>query len=165
MPDNAPPSRRSRPAIFTSVIHTVLAAAVLTGASLSGVAGAAALDLRHNAGSGRSGELLAEQRRQSQALERIERTIGRMQADIAVLKARIEARSPDQGAASAAPVDPASGRRGQGRLGQGNPRFGSSAEFDLGALRASFDAEAMTPGARAALRPHPRRVAKGGPAV
>jgi hypothetical protein len=157
MSDNASPCAKSNPVVFTFVITAALAAAVLTGASLSGVASGAMQDVLRNAGFERNGEILAEQRRQTQALEKIEVAVGRVRADIALLHARFDEARNLYRAVSAAPVnfaprDPA----------PGNPRSGP--EFDLSALRASLDADAVSLGARAS-RPHPRRVGKGGPNV
>ncbi len=155
MPDNASPSPTSNPVILTSLITAALAAAVLTGASLSGVVGGAAQDQLRNAGFGRTGQVLAEERRQTQVLERIEIAVSRVRADIALLNARMdEVRNLDHGAVNAAPVNPVSGQPASHP-----PRSGP--EFDFGALRASLDADTATPGARMS-RPHPRRIAKGG---
>jgi hypothetical protein len=153
MPDNASPS--PNPVILTSLITAALAVAVLTGASLSGVVGGAAQDQLRNAGSGRTGQVLAEERRQTQVLERIEIAVSRVRADIALLNARMdEVRNLDHGVVNAAPINPASGQSAS------HPRR-SGQEFDFGALRASLDADTATPGTRTS-RPHPRRIAKGG---
>jgi hypothetical protein len=159
MPDNASPSATNNPVVLTSLITLVLAAAVLTGASLSGVASGAVQDMLHTAGFGRNDEILAEQRRHAQSLERIELAVGRVRTDIALLNARIdEATNRDQDAVNAAP-----GVR-SGQLAPNNPTQSnlpqSSPEFDLGALRTSFEAEAVALGARAS-RPHARRAGKG----
>jgi hypothetical protein len=154
MPDNASPSPTSNPVILTSLITAALAVAVLTGASLSGVVGGAAQDQPRNAGFARTGQVLAEERRQTQVLERIEIAVSRVRADIALLNARMdEARNLDHGAVNAAPVNPASGQSASHP-----PRSGP--EFDFGALRASLDADTATPVARVSR--HPRRIAKGG---
>jgi hypothetical protein len=163
MPHNTSPSVRNKPVVFTALMTLALAAAVLTGASFSGVTSSAAQDRLRNPGFGRNGGTLAEQRRHAQALERIELAIGRLRADIALLNARIEeAGTRNREAANAAPVS-ASGNLAANDPGQNNPS-GSGPEFDLGALRTSFEADAATPGERAS-RPHLRRSGKGGPSV
>jgi hypothetical protein len=156
MPDNASPSARNNPIVLTSLITLALAAAVLTGASLSGVASSALQDMRID-------EILKEQRRNAQSLERIELAVGRMRADIALLSARIgDAANRDHDAMNAAPGlrsdQPTANNPTQSNLPQSGP------EFDLGALRISFAADAVSLGARAS-RSHPRRAGKGGPAV
>jgi hypothetical protein len=140
------------------LITLALAAAVLTGASLGGAASGAVQDMLYTAGFGRSDEILAEQRRHAQSLERIELAVGRARTDIVLLNARI-GEAVNRDAANAAPIDRASGKLTPNSAGQSNPS-GSGPEFDLGALRASFEAEAVTLGARAS-RPHPRRAGKG----
>ncbi len=169
MSNAAPPSTRSNPIVFTSLITAALAAAVLAGASLSSVASGAAQDMLRAAGFGSSAEIQAEQRRHARVLERIELAVGRVQADIALLNARIEdAGDRSRDALNAAPVNRASGNpapdnSGQVNSGQVNPtRRGP--EFDLGALRASFEAGAVMQGTGAS-RQHPRRAGKGVPDV
>jgi hypothetical protein len=164
MSDADPPSTRSNPLVFTSLITAALAAAVLAGASLSSVASGAAQDMLRAAGFGSSAEIQAEQRRHTRALERIELAVGRVQADIALLNARIEdAGDRGRDAPNAAPVNRASGNPAPDNPGQVNPtRRGP--EFDLGALRASFEAGAVMQGTGAS-RQHPRRAGKGVPDV
>jgi hypothetical protein len=135
MPDNTPPPARNNPVVFTFVITAALAAAVLTGASLSAVPGGTMRDVLRNAGFGWNGEVLAEQRRQAQALEKIEISVSRVRADFALLNARVDqAEDLYQDALNAAPVSPAP-NPDQSTAPQSSP------EFDLGALRASFDEE------------------------
>jgi hypothetical protein len=162
MSANASLSTRNNPVALTSLITLALAAAVLAGASLSGMASGAVQDMLRSAGFGRNDEILAEERRHAQSLERIELAVGRMRTDIALLNARIgESTNRDQDAANATvlrssqltPNNPT-----QSNLVQNGP------EFDLRALRTSFEAEAV------ALRPrashlHPRKAGKGGPDV
>jgi hypothetical protein len=152
---NAVPYIRNNPAVFTSLVALALAVAV----QLAGATSGAAQERMRNPAFGRNAAILAEQRRHAAALERIEAAIGRLQADVALLTARIEATAPNREAVDAAPVNRASGK---------SPLTGP--EFDLGALRASFDAEtadaeAATPGSRKEIRRHPRKAAKGAPAV
>jgi hypothetical protein len=136
MPDTPSPSARNNPVVFTSLITLALAAAVLTGASLSGVAGGAVHDLLRNAGFGRHGEILAEQRRQAQALEKIELSVSRARADMALLNARVdEAENLYQEAVNAVPVGSVPNNPVPGNPPQSGP------EFDFGALRASFEEE------------------------
>jgi hypothetical protein len=166
MPDNAPPSARNNPVVFTFLITAALAAAVLSGAAFSGAASGAMRDLLRTAGFGRTGEVVEEQRRHAETLERIELAVGRVRADIALLNARIdEVRKLNRDAGNGTSVNPVSGHPAPGylsqsHLGQSHPPQ-SGPEFDLGALRASLDADAATPGVRTS-RPHPRRTAKGG---
>jgi hypothetical protein len=163
MLDDASPCAKSHPVVFTFVITAALAAAVLTGASLSGVASGAMRDVLRNAGFGRNGEIL-EQRHQTLALERIEVAVGRMRDDIALLHARFdEAGKLYQGAVNVAvvnlaPRDPAPSNPASRNPSQSGP------VFHLSALRASLDADALSLGARAP-HPHPRRVGKGGPDI
>jgi hypothetical protein len=167
MPYNVFPSVRAAPVVFTLLI--ALAAAVLAGAT-SG----AAQERMRNPGFGRNAAIVAEQRRHAASLEKIEQAISRLQADVALLNARIEgAGTPNREAAaavtSAAALNRAPGNPVPNDPGQGNPPL-NGPEFDLGALRASFDAEAVnteavTPGSRKELRRHPRRVGKGNPSV
>ncbi len=149
MSGNAFPSVRNNPVVLTSLITLALAAGVLTGASLSGVASSAMQDMRID-------EILKEQRRHAQSLERIELAVGRMRTDIAQLSARIG------DAANAAPGlrsdQPTPNNPTQSNLSQSGP------EFDLGALRISFEAEAVALRPRAS-RPHQRKAGKGGPDV
>jgi hypothetical protein len=90
MPDNTSRLPKNDPWAFTFLIAVALAAAVVTGASLSGVASGAMQDLLRTAGVGRDNEIMAEQRRHAAELERIELSIGRARADIAVLNARVD---------------------------------------------------------------------------
>jgi hypothetical protein len=156
MPDNVSPPAKGNPVIMTSLIAAALVAVALTAAWLSSSTGGAMQDMLRGAGFGPDSALVAEQRRQAQALERIERAVGGVRADITLLHARIdEAGKRDQDAANMAPVN-----RASGNLAPDNPP-GIGPEFDLGALRTSFAAEAATPGARPS-RPHPRRAGKVG---
>jgi hypothetical protein len=165
MPYSASPSVRYKSIGITFLIALALAAAVSTGAPLGGVTSGAAQERSRNPGlSGRKDAIRAEQHRHAQALERIEAAIGRLRADVALLNARVdEAGTLNREAANAAGVNLASANLAQNNPGQSKPS-GSSPEFDLGALRTSFEAEAATPAERA-LRPHPRRAGKGSPAV
>jgi hypothetical protein len=120
MPDNPPSLPKNDPLAFTFLIAMALAAAVVTGASLSGIATGAVQDLLRTAGFGQNSEIRAEQHRQALALEKIELSVGRVRADIALLDARIDdGEKPHQEAANSVPsID---------------------GEFDLGALRTSLD--------------------------
>jgi hypothetical protein len=120
MPDNPPSLPKNDPLAFTFLIAMALAAAVVTGASLSGIATGAVQDLLWTAGFGQNSEIRAEQHRQALALEKIELSVGRVRADIALLDARIDdGEKPHQEAANSVPsID---------------------GEFDLGALRTSLD--------------------------
>jgi len=117
LPKNGPP------ALKFLVAAMVLAAAVVTGASLSGIATGAVQDLPRTTGGGLDSELRAEQRRQALALEKIELSVGRMRADIALLNARVDdSETLYQEAANSAPS--------------------TEGEFDLGGLRTSLDEHA-----------------------
>jgi len=164
MPDNASLPARNNPIVFTSLIALALAAAVLAGAALSKVASGAVQDMLRSTGFGRNDEIQAEQHHQAQTLERIELAVGRVLADIALLNARIDgAAHRDQDVVNAAPVDRVAGNPAPNNPGQSTP-LRRGPEFGLGALRASFEAEAVVLGTRTS-RPHPRRAAKGSPAV
>ena len=106
---------------FRSLAPLALAAAVVTGASLSGLA-SGAVQLPWTAGSRHDSEVMAEQRRQASALEKIEIAVSRARADVALLNARVdEAENLQQEAANSARID---------------------RQFDLGALRSSLDEQA-----------------------
>src|SRR5215470_14807485 len=121
MPDNTP-RRRNSPLAFRSLAPVALAAAVVTGASLSGLASGAMQKLPWTAASHPDGEIMAEQRRQASALEEIEIAVSRARADVALLNARVdEAENSQQEAANSARID---------------------RQFDLGALRSSLDEQA-----------------------
>ncbi len=107
---------------FRSLAPVALAAAVVTGASLSGLASGAVQKLPWTAGSRHDSESMAEQRRQASALEKIEIAVSRARADVALLNARVdEAENLQQEAANSARID---------------------RQFDLGALRSSLDEQA-----------------------
>jgi hypothetical protein len=139
MPDNTLPSARSNPVVFTLLMTAALAGAVLAGASLNGITSGSVQELLRGAGFGRNSEIMAEQRRQALALEKMELAVDGVRADVTSLSARVdEAENLHQEAINAAPAttrggpdprDPASGNLPQGR----------EHEFDLGALRASID--------------------------
>ena len=88
MSNNALPKKD--PLAFTFLIAMALAAAVVTGASLSGIATGAVQDLLRTAGVGQDSRNRAEQHRQALALEKIELLVSRARADIALLNARLE---------------------------------------------------------------------------
>ena len=123
MPHSTSPLSKNDSLAFTFLIAVALAAAVVTGASLSGVASGAVKDLLRTAGFGQGSEIMEEQRRQALALEKIEVSVGRARADIALLNSRVdEAENLHQEAANSAPsIDP---------------------ELELGALRTSLDEQA-----------------------
>jgi len=124
MPDNTSPRLRNGPFAFTSLLAVVFAAAVVTAASLSGLASGAVQKLPWTAGSRHDSEMKAEQRRQASALEKIEIAVSRARADVALLNARVdEAENLQQEAANSAI----------------NSATGIDRQFDLGALRSSLD--------------------------
>ncbi len=123
MPDNTSPVAKNDTSAFTFFVAFALAAAVVAGASLGGVASGAMKDMLRNAGLEREKEITAEQRRQALALEKIEVSIGRARADIALLNGRVDdaeslRQQPVNSAPSAAP------------------------ELEVGALRTSLDEQA-----------------------
>jgi hypothetical protein len=120
MPDNAASLPKNDPLPFTFLIAMALAAAVVTGASLSGIATGAVQDLLRAAGFGQNSDIRAEQHRQALALEKIELSVGRVRADIALLDARVD-----------------DGEKAHQEAANSVPSIDS--EFDLGALRTSLD--------------------------
>jgi len=103
MPNHPAPLPKHDPVAFTFLVAMALAAAVVTGASLSGVASGAVQDLLQTAGFGQDSEIRAEQRRQALALTKIETSFGLVRGEIAMLNARIaDAEKPHQEAAKEA---------------------------------------------------------------
>src|SRR5258708_20242495 len=90
MPDNTSPRLRNGLFAFRSLAPVALAAAVVTGASLSGLASGAVQKLPWTAGSRHDSAIIAEQRRQASALEKIEVAVSRAHADVALLNARAD---------------------------------------------------------------------------
>jgi|GEM_PF-4861666 hypothetical protein len=130
MPDNTSRLRNGLFA-FRSLAPVALAAAVVTGASLSGLASGAVQKLPWTAGSRHDSAIMAEQRRQASALEKIEVAVSRAHADVALLNARAdEAENLHLEAANSA-INSAT-----------NSAAGTDREFDLGALRSSLDEQA-----------------------
>jgi hypothetical protein len=126
MPDNPAPRPKHDPVAFTLLVAMALAAAIVTGASLSGVASGAVQDMLRTAGFGQDSEIKAEQRRQALALAKIETSFGLVRGEVAMLNARIaDAERPQQDAAKDAPP----------------PGHGDSG-IDLAALRTSLDEHA-----------------------
>ena len=130
MPNHPAPVPKHDPVAFTFLIAMALAAAVVTGASLSGVASGAVQDLLRTAGFGQDSEIKAEQRRQSLALAKIETSFGLVRGEVAMLNARIaDAEKPHLDAAKEAPAPgPVSGH--------------VDTSIDLAALRTSLDEHA-----------------------
>jgi hypothetical protein len=104
-----------------------LAAAVVIGASLSGLASGAVQKLPWTNGSRHDGAIMAEQRRQASALERIEIAVSRANADVALLNAR---------------ADEAENLHLEAAKSATNLATGTDREFDLAALRSSLDEQA-----------------------
>jgi hypothetical protein len=127
MPDNMSPRLRNSLFAFRSLAPVALAAAVMTGASLSGLASGAVQKLPWTVGSRHDSAIMAEQRRQATALERIEIAVSRANADVALLNAR---------------ADEAENRQLEAANPASNAAAGSDREFDLGALRSSLDEQA-----------------------
>jgi len=105
MPNHPAAFPKHDPIAFTFLVAMALAAAVVTGASLSGVASGAVQDLLRTAGFGQDSEIRAEQRRQALALTKIETSFGLVRGEIAMLNARIaDAEKPHLEAATEAPA-------------------------------------------------------------
>jgi hypothetical protein len=90
MPDNTAPFPKKDPVAFVFLIAMALAAAVVSGAALSGVASGAMQELLRTAGFGQDSEIRAVQRRQALALSKIENTFGLMRGEVAMLNARVD---------------------------------------------------------------------------
>jgi hypothetical protein len=127
MPDNTSRLRNGFFA-FRSLAPVALAAAVVTGASLSGLASGAVQKLPWPAGSRHDSAIMAEQRRQASALEKIEIAVSRAHADVALLNARADEAENLHLEPAKSPISPAT-----------NSTTGADREFDLGALRSSLD--------------------------
>jgi hypothetical protein len=126
MPNNPAPVAKHDPIALTFLIAMALAAAVVTGASLSGVATGAVQDVLRTAGFGQDSEIKAEQRRQALALDKIETSFGLVRGEIAMLNARIDdGEKPHLEAAKEAPAP--------GHV---------DTSIDLAALRTSLDEHA-----------------------
>jgi hypothetical protein len=130
MPDNTSRLRNGLFA-FRSLAPVALAAAVVTGAALSGLASGAVQKLPWTAGSRHDSAIMAEQRRQASALEKIEVAVSRAHADVALLNARADEAENLHLEAAKSAISPAI-----------NPATGTDREFDLGALRSSLDEQA-----------------------
>jgi hypothetical protein len=152
MPDNTSPPAKSNPVVSTLLVTAALAGAMLAGASINGANGPVK-ELFRSAGFGRTTEIVAEQRRQAQALEKIELAVIRTRADVAVLNARVdEAENLYQEAVNAAPGSPASGNpepdsKASGDLPKNNDTKNGDTknggqELEFGVLRASLDEQA-----------------------
>jgi hypothetical protein len=126
MPDNTSRLRNGLFA-FRSLAPVALAAAVVTGASLSGLASGAVQKLPWTAGSRHDSAIVAEQRRQASALEKIEVAVSRARADVALLNVRTDEVENLYLEVAKPPI---------------NSATGTDREFDLGALRSSLDEQA-----------------------
>jgi hypothetical protein len=120
------PFPKHDPVAFAFLLAMVLAAAVVTGASLSGVASGAVQDMLRTAGFGQESEIKAEQRRQALALAKLENSFGLVRGEVAILGARVgDAEKPRREAvnqaaretpkeASTEPTKPPSGQAARG---------------------------------------------------
>src|SRR5215468_3706501 len=124
MPENTSPRLRNGLFAFRSLAPMALAAAVVTGASLSGLASGAVQKLPWAAGSRHDGAIVAEQRRQASALEKIEIAVSRANADVALLNAR---------------ADEAENLHLDAAKSVTNSAPSTDRQFDLAALRSSLD--------------------------
>src|SRR6266436_2881734 len=127
MPDNTSPRLRNGLFAFKSLAPVALAAAVVTGASLSGLASGAVQKLPWTAGSRHDSAIIAEQRRQAASLEKIEIAVSRAHADVALLNAR---------------ADEAENLRLDAAKSAINAAAANDRESDLGARRPSLDEQA-----------------------
>jgi hypothetical protein len=143
MPENTSPPARSNPVVVTLLMTAALAGAMLAGASINGPGNGPVKELLRGAGFGRTSEIVAEQRRQAQALERIELAVSHTRVDVAALNVRVdEAENLYQEAISAASGNPASGNPDADNKASDGLVKASAPELDLGALRASLDEQA-----------------------
>jgi hypothetical protein len=128
MRDVAPPPRKD-PVAFAFLIAMSLAAAVVGGAALSGVASGAVQDLLRTAGFGQDSETRAEQRRQALALARVQDSVGLMRGEVALLNIRMEdVEKPHQDIMRAAAGEAAKPAPGE-----------ADTSVDVAALRTSLD--------------------------
>jgi hypothetical protein len=88
IPDRSAPVARQDPVAFAFLIAMGLAAAVVSGAALSGIASGAVQDLWRIAGFGQDSEIKTEQRRQAMALAGFEASLGAVRSEVATLNAR-----------------------------------------------------------------------------
>jgi hypothetical protein len=120
------PLPKQDPVAFAFLIAMGLAAAVVTGGALSGMASSAMQDLLRTAGFGRDSDIQAEQRRQAAALVKVEASLDRFRGEIATMKARADG-------AEAARREAVQTKAGENNSGAGEIRI------DLAALRNSLD--------------------------
>jgi hypothetical protein len=125
-PDQTAPLLKQDPVAFAFLIAMSLAAAVVTGGALSGVASGAMQDLLRTAGFGRDSDIQAEQRRQAVALAKVEASLGLARGEIATLNARADG-------ADAARQEAVQTKAAETNSGAGDTRI------DLSALRNSLD--------------------------
>ena len=105
MSSNPSPRPKHDPLAFTFLVAMALAAAAVTGASLSGLASGTVQDMLRAAGFGQDSEIKAEQRRQAMAMAKIETSLGLVRGEVALLNARIaDAEKPHLEAAKEAPT-------------------------------------------------------------
>jgi hypothetical protein len=134
MPNKPAAFPKQDPIAFTFLVAMALAAAVVTGASLSGVASGAVQDMLRTAGFGQDSEIKAEQRRQALALAKIETSFGLVRGEVAILNARIaDAEKPHLEAAKEATKEATKEAPAPGHVDTG---------IDLAALRTSLDEHA-----------------------
>jgi hypothetical protein len=130
MPYHASPSARINPVAITALLIAALTSAALIAVSFSGATRGAVEELLRTAGFGQARAVMAEQHRQAQTLETIEHSMSQVQAEVALLNVRVsEAESLYRDAGSTVSA----------RLAQINPAQGFGPEFELAALRTSFD--------------------------
>jgi hypothetical protein len=156
MSGHASLSARSNPVVFIALLTAALTSAVVVAAALSGAGSGSALDLWRAAGYGvgyglgQSSALATEQRRQAQALEVIELSVGQIRTDVALLTVRVseaetlyrdwvnavpaKAAQINPAQTSPAPINPA-----PVNPTQVVPAQSMGPAFELDALRTSFD--------------------------
>jgi hypothetical protein len=125
-PDQTAPLLKQDPVAFAFLIAMGLAAAVVTGGALSGVASGVMQDLLRTAGFGRDSDIQAEQRRQAVALAKVEASLGLARGEIATLNARTDG-------ADAARREAVQTKAAENNSGAGDTRI------ELSALRNSLD--------------------------
>jgi hypothetical protein len=125
MSNSAVSPPKNDPVALGFLFAVALSAAVVTGASLSGIASGALQDVLRTAGFGQDSEIKAEQRRQAMALAKIETTFGMVRGEVALLNARVDdVEKPQQQLAK------------EGSRPAASP---PDNEIDLAALRTSLD--------------------------
>ncbi len=128
-------SAKNDHAAFALLIAVGLAVAVVTGASLSGIAGGVVVNILRSVGFGQGTEIQAEQRRQAVALAKLETSLGLVRGEVASLHARTETHALANTVQSARPPDGGFGSGGVASWGQ----RATELPIEIAALRSSLD--------------------------